>query len=695
MAFEASNEMFINMKKSEIPKWNKGLSYYEQEIETILFWEHELDKMTNGVLIDGYFVHPWMYYHLNFFKAPIPTADGDKIMNPPLDDNFLYTIETYQEAEEKKRGVCMFGCRGFTKTTLLASLSMWSCTKAPNGYAEINGGSAQDLKHITELCRTAIENTVSPLRLPTKINDWKKEGADFSLTEKGTNDRYNYSSIRVKNAEGGGDTKSEKGAGGNASAWILDEIGKFDPRGLLDSALPAFINQYGMRMVPFLTGTGGNNELSYGARQVLENPESYKMLPMNWGRMERFADLDYIDWKMDKKAKFCTFVPGQMSRRLFSKKKVVPLTDLVDAKGEKLSKIKIEVTDWKEASKEINDQNEAAETETKRNKNRMYYPQHIADCFLTDSINPFPVEKAMEKLVKIRQDPQYKKVEIMHNSDESGFTLKLSEKELAEREYKGTPIDAPYLLYGDAIEDQVPKNFFVGALDDYKTDQSTTTSLGAFYLLKRRAVELNCPIETIKMSLATRPQVQKSFHESIEKGASYLNALINIESADTGFVSFLRNTDRETESYLCSSLNPAQDLLTKKKKRVQSKSLFGTYPTTENKRFRINTVVNYCWQQIKVGDDENGRPIIKYGVEFIEDPYLLEEIIDYESGGNFDRLDAFGWALVYSRELDKNRVVPEDIKRDMDEYDMMNRQTRPKAPRKFKNTSTRRFKNYQ
>lgn len=693
MGFELSNEMFINMKPSSIPPWKKGMPYWEQDIETILFWENELKKIREGIVVGGYFVHPWLYFHVNFFKSPIPTIDGDKIMNAPLDDNFLYTIETYIEADEKDLGVCMFGTRGFAKSTILASLTQWSCSKQPDGYAEVYGGSSEDLVAITDLVRLSVENTVDPFKLHTKRKDWG-DLIYFSLVEKGTNEEFSHSSIRVKIVKDS--TKfSEKGAGGNSSCFIVDEIGKFDPRPLLDSVLPAFRNRFGMRMVPFLSGTGGNAELSQGAKEILENPAGYEMLPMNFDRLDRFTDLDYIDWSKEKKRTFCTFVPGHMSYRLKGlEKKEVPLGEFLDKDSKELNDIKINVTDWEDADEKIDLLIEGAKNEASRNKVRMYYPRTLDDCFLTDSPNPFPLSLAIKKLTEVRQNPQYRKVDVERNDKGSGFVVKVSDKKLAERAYKGMEVDAPFLLFGDFPETIPPKYTYVAGLDDYKLAQSTTDSLGCVYIISRRNLEINNPIEQIVLSIADRPQKHNIFHSKIEKGLSAFNALCNMESIDTGFISFLENTDRNPYDYLSEYLNPSHDLLSKERKRSRNRSKFGTYPTTENNAILIKTVIEYCWQEVNIGLDENGRPIIKYGIEFIEDPLLLEEIVDYKTNaGNYDRIQSFGMALLLSRNMDKNNIIAETEDRGLKdfEYDF---ERKPKNNKRFVNYSNVRFKNF-
>ena len=49
----SSNELFINMKPSDIPVWNPDLSYFEQELSTLQFFEEEYRKITKGITIGG------------------------------------------------------------------------------------------------------------------------------------------------------------------------------------------------------------------------------------------------------------------------------------------------------------------------------------------------------------------------------------------------------------------------------------------------------------------------------------------------------------------------------------------------------------------------------------------------------------------------------------------------------------------
>lgn len=133
----SSKEMFINMDKP--PIYNPRKSYYDQSRDVLQFFEEEKSKIINGVYIGGYFVHPWLYYHLNFFKTPIPLPNKtEKIMSPPLDDNIMFVTDNYKQAEEENKGLCLFGTRGFAKAErndepLLYTDKVWR----PIGDAEV------------------------------------------------------------------------------------------------------------------------------------------------------------------------------------------------------------------------------------------------------------------------------------------------------------------------------------------------------------------------------------------------------------------------------------------------------------------------------------------------------------------------------------------------------------------------------
>jgi len=322
----SSKEMFINMNKP--PVYNPRKHYFEQSSDVIKFFEEEKSKITNGVYIGGFFVHPWLYYHLNYFKTPIPLKNKEeKIMCPPLDDNFMYVVESYQQAEKEGKGLCLFGTRGFAKSTSLASLTSWLNTIRTNGVTSIVGGSDGDLQAISALLERHFNNVHPALQLPRLVTDWDSF-VEFGLKEK-TGHRYVHSQIAIRNVNRGSKKESEKSAGLSPVGYIMDEIGKFDCKGPLNAALPSFRTQYGQKLVHLLSGTGGNKELSQDAKDILSDPEAYDLLMMNWDRLDRSVPEEAITWTRSKKSNFAMFVPGQMSYRLSVEKENKKLSEFL------------------------------------------------------------------------------------------------------------------------------------------------------------------------------------------------------------------------------------------------------------------------------------------------------------------------------------------------------------------------------
>ena len=112
-----SKELYINMG-NDIPLWNDLYSYEDQDDDVKQFWENEAMKLLNGVTINGVFIHPWLYWHINFWKMMIDVGDDRIPGNSQLRDNEWMFAEFLKQAEEENKGIFMFGCRRFGKALL-------------------------------------------------------------------------------------------------------------------------------------------------------------------------------------------------------------------------------------------------------------------------------------------------------------------------------------------------------------------------------------------------------------------------------------------------------------------------------------------------------------------------------------------------------------------------------------------------
>lgn len=644
------------MKDRDIPKWNPKLNYFEQNLSTLQFWENEKDKFTKGFNLGGVFIHPFLYWHTNIFKARIKRRDGkEPIMCPPLDDNLLYFIENYMEAEKKGLGVCLFGTRGFTKTVLEASFAHWSNTVKQNGKVEIYSGSSKDLEDITKAIRVANDRIHPAFSLPILTEDWDKEVL-YGIRE--TNGFNIMSTLSITNLEKGRESASEKSAGGTPIGWLVDEIGKFDPIPLLTASDAKFKSQYGASFVPFLSGTGGNEELSKGAQEVLMNPSDFNLLPMNYNTLENKIPEEWITWGDTKGKPFCTFVPGQMSYRNPVEKIETNLAEINDKpKDRYLKKVKVMSTDWEGATKSIRESIDEIKNDTARNKKRMYFPLNTDDCFLTDNTNPFGTSRIQKRRREVEKNPKYKKVELTQNMDGT-VNVSMSDKKPAPRAYSGKNVEAPILVFEDESENTF-KYTNCSGMDDYNlTSAIDSDSLGTIYTLKRRNLDINEPIERIVCSYTARTHnSHNDLYGNVRLILKKYNSLLNLEAIDVGFANYLETNGFKIMDYLIPNINPSKDLSNKKKGKNNSR--YGTYPTPGNKSLLLKEVLEYTKEKVVIGFDGNKEPIEKTGLDYIEDPWLLMEMEDYKPKGNFDRIMAFGWALLYCKYLDIRGINPD------------------------------------
>lgn len=110
------------MRKQDIPFWNPLLTYEEQDEDVKQFWQEEAKKLEKGVTINGVFFHPWLYWHLNFWKMMIDDGDRRIPGNSHLRDNEWFFAEILKRAEEENKGIFMFGTRRFGKALLNSEL---------------------------------------------------------------------------------------------------------------------------------------------------------------------------------------------------------------------------------------------------------------------------------------------------------------------------------------------------------------------------------------------------------------------------------------------------------------------------------------------------------------------------------------------------------------------------------------------
>lgn len=136
MSLNTSPEFYVNMKNP--PIWNDLFGWEDQDDDVKQFFTEEAYKVKNGVTINGTFIPPWLYWHVNFFPVFQDLPNGERVPAiSRLRDNEWFFAEMYQRARQEKKGLGMFGTRRFGKALLDSELIYTPYGPKKIGFADI------------------------------------------------------------------------------------------------------------------------------------------------------------------------------------------------------------------------------------------------------------------------------------------------------------------------------------------------------------------------------------------------------------------------------------------------------------------------------------------------------------------------------------------------------------------------------
>ena len=136
MSLSTSPEFYVNMKNP--PVWNDLFGWEDQDDDVKQFFKEEAYKVKYGVTINGTFIPPWLYWHVNFFPVFQDLPNGERVPAiSRLRDNEWFFAEMYQRARMEKKGLGMFGTRRFGKALLDSELIYTPYGPKKIGFADI------------------------------------------------------------------------------------------------------------------------------------------------------------------------------------------------------------------------------------------------------------------------------------------------------------------------------------------------------------------------------------------------------------------------------------------------------------------------------------------------------------------------------------------------------------------------------
>lgn len=535
-------------------------------------------------------------------------------------------------------------------TAIMSSFLARNATMTYNLTHNVIGSSKEDLMSLGEYLEFGLDNIHPYLRINRTGNDWFKEVIMGTKTV--NNIRDVHARIRITNIDSGKAGASLKTASGTPYTSIYDEVGKFPFLAAYLQGRPAHMMHGRMRGMMICSGTGGNVEKSQDAQKVMNNPAEYGFIVMNYDLLNKRCLKP--TWRISQSG---CFVPAQMSHA-YDKETTTLDKYLGIEKATGLKKIDIQVSKFDDNTKKIKSRLDELVKKDRALyvQERMAFPLSIDDCFLNTNVNRFPVEDALKHKSRLLEEGRPGKTVDIYQTDGMKMGYHFSDKQLADYPFQGGNIDSPVVIYEDPPEEGGVFDYtYVSSLDPYKSDKADTDSVGSFYVLKRY-VKINDPFAyCIVASYASRPPSSDDFCRNCEILQEAYGAKCLMENADRMYEFYL--TRRNKQLMLLEDGERLAGKIIRAGARQNNK--LGLAPTVPNQRMLFNTVIQYCWEDVVVGYDDDGNEITQKGIYRIPDIELLDEIIAFGPGANTDRIIAFGHALLLAKYYDDMGYMPE------------------------------------
>ncbi len=631
-------EWFLNQKK--VP--DKESAEYEA------FYDFHKNLCATGFYMGDTFFNPFLYWHLNFWHTEVDIVDpitgkiNQKYANPYLRDNEWLVTNEIHRAEQERKGLVILGIRRFSKSVLAASYMAMGATFDQDSQNVISGLNAGDIKLITDKIDKGLGYIPDAWKWQRIEDNWKTQVTLGVKGKKG--ERYPFSQILIRNLDEG--NNEEAIAGTKPRKLLIDEIGKGSFLRGLQAAEPGFTTPFGWAASPILTGTGGAMEKFMDAKSLFFDVDKFNFLTYNNSKDNRRIHGLFIGAKYRMEAK-----------------EESNMADFLEKEDENLKQIPILISNEEKAleiTKTAIEKKRKAGDKLAYLKERMYYPIEVDDIFLNSAANMFSTEGAQSQQRKLHTEGiTGTPIEIYHDGEK--LTHKFTDKEpITEFPLKSQLPDGCVVMYEPPIPN-APFGLYVAGIDPYKSDKAAySDSLGAVYIYKRmHNITDEKYQDMIVAHYVGRPESRLKWNETTRNLIKYYNALALSESEDMGFIDYM--IERGDSMYLMEQ--PAW-----LKEITPHSKVDRTYgiPATVKIINHLNSLLkSYTEEVINVVKDDKGA-IIREVVGFsqILDTVLLEEIVQFNPDGNFDRIRAASIAIAVAKKLDAMHIVPSSKEQD-------------------------------
>ena len=279
-----------------------------------------------------------------------------------------------------------------------------------------------------------------------------------------------------------------------------------------------------------------------------------------------------------------------------------------------------------------------------------------SEAFLVTEGNIFQTAELYARLSKLKSDDTYKYLgqagELVEREGRVWWEPDLKDKLRPILSYplkQNTDTQGAIVIYEHPLEfkGEIPDDLYIIGHDPWGIDAVGGKSLGAAYVIKTKKLALKgFGHDEIVAEYVGRPDPggMDEYNYNLEKMALYFNAKINFEN-DRGDVRGYF-TKRKRLDLLCP---PPYTII---KRDIPGSNMAGRkygYSMGNDKMKQIGEQYLYDWLAERRGTDEKGVELTN--IDFIPSKGLLEELIGYNRGGNFDRVLALIGCIIRLEEI--------------------------------------------
>lgn len=287
------------------------------------------------------------------------------------------------------------------------------------------------------------------------------------------------------------------------------------------------------------------------------------------------------------------------------------------------------------------------------------YPLCPAEAFLTVSTNDFPIVELRQQLNKVvREGLHIKKGQPCYliRDDNGKVTAKpdLSNElePLWEYKPKTKNLKGSLVIYEYPIS-QPPKGLYKIGFDPYRqaSSSATTPSLASIYVYKGNH-KFSYSRDTIVAQYVGRPYNPDDVNRLAEMLAELYNAEIMYENEVTHVKGYF---ERRKKLHLLAA--QPDNVISKNIVNSKVARIYGIHMNEQLKDAGEKYIKKWLLQERDI--DENGNVILN--LNLIYDPALLEELIQYNRKGNFDRVMSFMMLMFQIEEDGEEKVYGNKI----------------------------------